>query len=305
MNKEQLMKGIEAVDDELITEAASSRSKGIKYRTKVKITRFAMVTAVAAVMVTTGGLMHLNSKKAPEPEKFSTAAVTESSTTAETSAAAVTVTTNENYQAVTQTAVVTDGATVIADTPATVTTSIQYSTLAETTTRTGTADTATSSQTTTTTTADEPHETVTVPAEREFIYNRRTGEIYEPMQNYVWGEDKNIVNVQYGTAVTRDKGIWINCDPGQADTILDSINELQSEKALRRDIIGGGFCVKIIYADGKTAEYEFMGEDYYIVTGTDGLTFTYTDKGNVAKNLTWYLENEFISMERNAAIKSW
>lgn len=449
MKKEQFLQGLEAVDDELITEAASTKSKGIKYKTKVRLTRLFMGTAAAAVMVTTGVLLHMNSKKAPESKSYAGAAVSEGQTKpAQQQTATERPTLNtysisngeggsnaqpwdsmllpedvsfdgneffkrmDNYSYKADETVVNvqfniasnfgtwincgeeqadyilgeldkindlkqeeakgfyefssgvynvnveykDGSskiytipggtiyqiqendkcfqyelkegsteelysylnttylllqdiveeklgkpkTTTTTTTSDVTTSIEYSTYAKTTTRTGTADTTSSVQTTTAAENDEPQvTTVTVPPEREFVYNGRTGEVYDRMMNYTWGEDMNIVNVQYGTAVTRDRGVWINCIPAQADIILDKINELQPEKAMRRDISGGGFVVRVTYADGKTAEYEFMGEDYYIVMGTDGLNSTYTDNSGVAKSLTLYLQQEFMREDEN------
>ena len=169
----------------------------------------------------------------------------------------------------------------------TVTTSIEYATLAKTTTRTGTAPVI-----------DEPAVT-TSPApeqEREMIYN---GDFFFPMKNYHYAGNENIVNVKFSNSqLLEAHNAWINCSPSQADRILNYISSFKPEVSEKYDITGGGFCVLVEYADGTSDRYEVLGTDnaYFILDSSNKRTTMYKDTSGLADELTLYLQKEYMKI---------
>ena len=304
MKKDQLLKGIEAIDDDLIAEAASTNSKGIKYRTKVKLTRIAMGTGAAAIMIATGVLLHMNRTKAPEPEEFKTAAVTESSTQADTQSLTVSATDTAAKTTHTSTAAIVTTTSVTEDTNES--TSIEYATFAKTTTRPETVTTEkTTAQVTTTTAAktddDSTITTITTVAlpdeEREFIYN---GDFYFPMTNYHYAGDENIVNVKYSNAaIISYHNAWINCSKDQADYILNSIGAFELSDIVEDiGIEGGGFCVQIQYKDGTDKQYELFGWlGILYAKDAQGNFRRLKDVSGNSDKLTKYLQTEYMKID--------
>lgn len=179
----------------------------------------------------------------------------------------------------------------------------EYTTYAVTTTRTDTdivTEVTTVTKDVTMPDTTEPV-TTTVPwtEERPFIYNGRENTFYPPMKNYSYPGDPTVTNVQFGTAVLRDRGVWVNCSFDQADRILNAISAFRNSDEIE-DIgfEGGGFCVKVIYDDGTSREYELFGTlGIYYLKDKDGSTVRMKDTSGVENDLVWYLQDEFMKID--------
>ncbi|MBR4627454.1 MAG: hypothetical protein IKO47_07135 [Ruminococcus sp.] len=281
MKKDDLTKGIDAVDDDLIAEAAGREPK-MKYSTKVKLIRILTGAAAVAAMVATGFLLKASLGKPPKSSDPA-AIVTEGKGSGDP-------------EAVTEpgTDTVTSAVTSRAE---------EYVTYAKTTTKAGTktvTGVTTVTKAVTMPDTDEPV-TTTVPwtEERPFIYNGREQTFYPPMKDYTYPGDTSITNVQFGTAVLRDRGVWVNCSFDQADCILNGISAFQNADEIE-DIgfDGGGFCVKVFYDDGTSREYELFGTlGLYYLKDQDGSIKRMKDTSGAENELVWYLQGEFVKID--------
>jgi len=284
MKKDDLIKGIGAVDDELIAEAAGREPK-MKYKTKVRLFCFLTGAAAVAAMVATGFLLKASLGKPPKSDDKAAAIVTEDPGRVE----AETATSPEEgttANIITETARAGSG--------------YEYATLAETTTKKGAATvTAAVTSTKNITMPETTVSTVTtdVPQTEERPFTFSNNEFFAPMKDFQW--EGGIVNVQFGTAVLRDRGVWVNCSYEQADSILSMIHFLKPTDIVE-DIgfDGGGFTVKTIYSDGSSCEYEFFGElGIYYFKDKDGTVKRLADTFGVEFDIVKYLQEEFIKID--------
>ena len=221
MKKDDLIKGIDAVDDDLIAEAAGREPK-LKYKTKVRLIRFLTGAAAVAAMVGTGFLLKASLGKAPKSDDKAAAIVTEGSEPGDPEV----MTENGNAAPGTDTSTVTSAVTSRAE---------EYVTYAKTTTKAG-KETVTAVMTSTKkiTMPETTVSTVTtdVPWTEDRPFTFSNNEFFAPMKDFQW--EAGIVNVQFGTAVLRDRGVWVNCSYEQADRILSMLHFLKpSEIRLR------------------------------------------------------------------------
>ena len=294
MKKDDLIKGIDAVDDDLIAEAAGREPK-LKYKTKVRLIRFLTGAAAVAAMVGTGFLLKASLGKAPKSDDKAAAIVTEDSGRVEANTEIAAESTEPSPEEGTDTDIVTETARAGSG--------YEYATLAETTTKKGAA--TVTAETTVTKVVTMPDttapETTTVPLteERPFTFNGRSHTFYPPMKNYSYPGDLTITNVQFGTAVLRDRGVWVNCSFDQADRILNAIGAFENTDEIE-DIgfEGGGFCVKVLYNDGKSCEYELFGTlGIYYLKDKDGNIRRMKDLSGAETDLVLYLQDEFMKID--------
>ena len=286
MKKDDLIKGIDAVDDDLIAEAAGREPK-LKYKTKVRLIRFLTGAAAVAAMVGTGFLLKASLGKAPKSDDKAAAIVTEGSEPGDPEV----MTENGNAAPGTDTSTVTSAVTSRAE---------EYVTYAKTTTKAG-KETVTAVMTSTKkiTMPETTVSTVTtdVPWTEDRPFTFSNTEFFAPMKDFQW--EAGIVNVQFGTAVLRDRGVWVNCSYEQADRILSMLHFLKPSEIVE-DIgfEGGGFCVKVIYNDGSSCEYELFGTlRIYYLKDKDGNIRRMKDLSGAETDLVLYLQDEFMKID--------
>ena len=286
MKKDDLIKGIDAVDDDLIAEAAGREPK-LKYKTKVRLIRFLTGAAAVAAMVGTGFLLKASLGKAPKSDDKAAAIVTEGSEPGDPEV----MTENGNAVPGTDASTVTSAVTSRAG---------EYVTYAKTTTKAG-KETVTAVMTSTKkiTMPETTVSTVTtdVPWTEDRPFTFSNNEFFAPMKDFQW--EAGIVNVQFGTAVLRDRGVWVNCSFDQADRILNAIGAFENTDEIE-DIgfEGGGFCVKVIYNDGSSCEYELFGTlRIYYLKDKDGNIRRMKDLSGAETDLVLYLQDEFMKLD--------
>ena len=303
MKKDDLIKGIEAVDDELIEEAASVPS-AISYKTKLRIRHAVMISAAVVGMAAVVLFMH--SKNAPLPENSENDTVTAELYTEPTSQ-------NEN-----KAAFLPDGdKEKSGENSQSAPTETNTETAPETATKAVSTEKKLSETTTApadrevviqTTPAHEPEKTLpaviqaeTKPAETPTITVTETQPatetpavtqtepiepvtIFEPVQDYSYAGDAEIIGVQYGASIIalRDN-TWLNCSKEQSDRWLDYVSKFDlSVTYAEVYFAGGGYMLRILYNDGTHMDYEFFKGYYVIVTNRDGSHVTYGDVSGYA-----------------------
>ncbi len=291
MKKDDLIKGIDAVDDELIAEAAGREPK-MKYKTKVRLLRFLTGAAAVAAMVGTGFLLKASLGKAPKSDDKAAAIVTEDSGRVEANTEIAAESTEPSPEEGTAAEIVTETARAGSG--------YEYATLAETTTKKGAATvTAVMTSTKKITMPETTVSTVTtdVPWTEDRPFTFSNNEFFAPMKDFQW--EAGIVNVQFGTAVLRDRGVWVNCSYEQADRILSMLHFLKPSEIVE-DIgfEGGGFTLKVIYNDGSSCEYEFFGNlGIYYFKDKDGTVKRLVDTFGCELDIVKYLQEEFMKLD--------